>query len=104
MLGMGFWFTVSTYRTINSLQMARLRCTAAAQAQLDSWTATGEMLDDQFVETHWPGVTLTTTRTPGKKAWAGLIRTSVCARTDIKGRMITLKFTRYLPAPIGGAP
>jgi len=97
----GFWYSLATFRAFNHIQMTRLRCTAAAEAQLDSLTATGEEIDGATVQTLWPGVTLHVTRTVGEGQWKGLEQLAIQATAEAAGKNVRMDFSRYLH-PIAG--
>jgi len=99
----GFWYSLATFRSFNHIQMTRLRCTAAAEAQLDSLTATGEEIDDATIQKLWPGVTLHMTRTAGEGQWKGLEQLAVHATADAAGKNIRMDFLRYLHPTAGRA-
>ena len=80
----------------NRYQWARQQCTAAAQAQLDSLTATGRPLNDQALARLWPDVTLTADLTPGEGQWDGLELLEVSATTDTHPRQATVRLGRYV--------
>jgi type II secretory pathway pseudopilin PulG len=101
MLLVGFWYSLSACRTFNHIQMARLRCTAAAEAQLDSLTATGRAMDDATIQKLWPGVKLYVTRTPGENKWIGLTRLHVRADAVTQGRDVRMDFSRYISPSAG---
>lgn len=77
----------------NHYQWSRQRCTAAAQAQLDSITATGAPVDPQELQRLWPNVTVAVERTPAGAPWDGLELVQVTATT----RQVTIRLARYMP-------
>jgi type II secretory pathway pseudopilin PulG len=85
---------------MNACHLARQRCLAAAQAQLDSLAATGDGLAQEDLQRLWPGVSVNVQTQPGKGDWSGLTRVEVAASTAIgKGRpaQIRVALSRYLP-------
>jgi type II secretory pathway pseudopilin PulG len=92
----GLGLTASGLTRFNRYQWARQQCLAAAQAQLDSLTATGRPLDDPNVARLWPEVTLTTDRTPGEGQWAGLELLKVTATANTRPRQTAVQLARYV--------
>lgn len=77
------------FRRFNHYQLTRQRCTAAAQAQLDSITLTGKAIGQEDLERLWPGVSISIERSEGAGQWAGLklIRATAGAKsfsTDVE--------------------
>ncbi len=92
----GLGITVAGITRFNRYQWARQQCTAAAQAQLDSITATGRPLSGGDIARLWPDVTLTTDRTPGEGRWDRLELLQVKATTDTHPRQVTVCLARYV--------
>jgi hypothetical protein len=90
---------------LNEAHLERQRCILAAEAQLDSLTATGQALDPAEVERCWPGVRTEVLRRAGEGAWEGLPLATVSATATVpaSGREIRVELSRYLPAE-GGRP
>ncbi len=61
---------------------------AAAEAQLDSLTATGRPIDDTQLKRLWPDVEVVTDRTPGVAPWDGLelVRIAATGRAGAPAR------------------
>ena len=100
-------FTVlqSSAAALNEVQVARQRCILAAQAQLDSLTATGREIEPSEVARCWPGVRTEVRREAGAGDWQGLTLASVTATARAGGRSVQVEFARYLaPEAAGGAP
>jgi hypothetical protein len=83
--------------TLNEVQVVRQRCILAAQAQLESLSATGRSLDDAEVERCWPGVRTEVRRRPGEGDWQGLTLATVSAAAPAAGRTVQVELSRYLP-------
>ena len=76
-------------RRFNHYQLTRQRCTAAAQAQLDSIAVTGKAIGQEDLERLWPGVSISIERSEGASQWEGLklIRATAGAKsfsTDVE--------------------
>ena len=83
-------------RQLHELHLGKQQCVAAAQAQLDSITATGAVLSDAEVQRLWPGVKVAVTRADGEGDWAGLTRVSVTAATERNRRTVQVQLARYV--------
>ncbi len=92
----GFAMSQSTFRTFNTLQLARQRCIAAAQGQLDSIAATGGPIPQEKFKQLWGDVRATVEQTPGRGEWAGLMLVKVTAVSKAKGRETKVELARYL--------
>jgi hypothetical protein len=80
----------------NHYQWSRQRCTAAAQAQLESITATGTPVDPQELQRLWPNVNVAVERAPADAPWDGLELVQVTATMQ----QATIRLARYTsPAP-----
>ena len=66
--------TQGQLQRLNAAHWARTRCTAAAQAQLDSIAAKGQPIADAELQRLWPKLTLAIETSPGKGAWPYLSR------------------------------
>ena len=84
------------FGTFNAVQLARERCVAASQAELDSIAATGDPLGPQQRAQAWGGVRTKIEQAPGEGDWAGMTRVKVTASTTVKGRDVTIALHRYL--------
>jgi Tfp pilus assembly protein PilV len=76
--------------------LLRLRCIAAAQAALDSLTATGEPLAEADVARLWPGLRVEVRTEAGKGDWAGLTLATAAAHADDGGRKVSVELRRYV--------
>ena len=84
--------------TFNALQLARERCIAAGQAEIESIAATGAPLEPGQREKAWRGIRTNIERTPGEGDWAGMTLLKVTASTTVKGRGVTITLHRYVLA------
>ena len=80
----------------NAVQLARMRCTAAAQAQLDSIAVTGRPIAAEELARIWPGVRLEVEQSAGEAEWAGLRLLKVTAVGKAKGPEVTVELARYM--------
>ena len=80
----------------NAVQLARMRCIAAAQAELDSITARGEGIDDAELARLWPDVRLEVEQSDGEADWTGLKLVKVSAVGKSNGPEVRVELTRYV--------
>ena len=85
-----------TARRFNAIQLARQRCTAAGQAELDSIAATGEPIAEAELARLWPGIRAEIARSPGRGEWAALTRVKVTAEAVADGRQVKVELARYV--------
>ena len=93
LLGMiiaGLAVSMNGFSMVNDCQWARQRCTAAAQAQLDSFAATGRLIEPEELKRLWPGVDVVVDRSPGAGPWEGLELIQVTATAQAGPRKITV--------------
>ena len=95
----GLAVSLRGFSMFNELQWARQRCTAAAEAQLDSIAATGKPLGPQECRRTWPNVDVSLRREPGQAQWVGLELIQVTAATQAGSRMVTIHLARYVRSP-----
>ena len=96
MIVTGLGFMLAGFTRFNGTQWARQQCLAAAQAQLDSLTATGRLLSEAEIERLWPGMIVSTRRTPGAGPWEGLDRVEVTATKKNYPLRATVLLARYV--------
>jgi type II secretory pathway pseudopilin PulG len=92
----GMAVSMNGFSMFNDCQWARQRCAAAAEAQLDSATATGRLIEPQELKRLWPGVEVTVGRSPGAAPWDGLELVQVTAIAQAGPRKVTVHLSRYL--------
>lgn len=83
----------------NSYLMARERCIAAGQAQLDALASGGEALSEEEVGRLWPFVRVSIEQEPGEGDWTGLTRVSVTAAT-VQGKSQHVRLSRYMASDL----
>ena len=84
------------YAHCNRLQWARQRCTAAAQAQLDSVMVNKVELSQDDIHRLWPGVKCTLDKQAGSETWKGLDLYTVTATAKVRKRMVSIELKRYI--------
>jgi len=92
----GLMVSMNGFALVNDCQWARQRCTAAAQAQLDSIAATGRRMEPQELKRLWPGVEVLVDQSPGTGPWDRLELIQVTATAQPGPRKITVRLARYL--------
>jgi type II secretory pathway pseudopilin PulG len=92
----GLAVSLHGFSLVNNCQWARQRCTAAAQAQIDSLVATGRPIEEQELRRLWPRVEVRVDPSPGAGPWDGLGLLQVTATTRAGPRKITVHLARYV--------
>ncbi len=92
----GLAVSMNGFSMFNGYQWTRQRCTAAAQAQLDSITATGAPIDEQELKRLWPKVEVVVETTPGEAPWDGLELVQVTATAQAGARGVAIHLARYI--------
>jgi type II secretory pathway pseudopilin PulG len=94
----GLAVSMNGFSMINDYQWGRQRCTAAAEAQLDSLAATGKPIETQEMRRLWPGVTVALERTAGAGPWEGLELVQVTATAQPGPHRVIVRLARYVEA------
>jgi type II secretory pathway pseudopilin PulG len=94
----GLAVSMNGFSMINDYQWGRQRCTAAAEAQLDSLAATGKRIETQEMQRLWPGVTVALERTAGAGPWEGLELVQVTATAQPGPHGVIVRLARYVEA------
>jgi len=86
----------------NRYQLVRQQCIAAAQAELDSITATGEPIGDEDFKRLWPKLGVSIRRTAGSGQWQGTELVEVTANGESYRKQVEIRLSRYIPkeAPV----
>ncbi len=98
MLVVGLAQTQYLVQKFNAIQLARMRCVAAGQAQLDSIAATGRPIADAELKRLWPGIRMAVEQLPGQGEWTGLTLVKVTTSRTAKGPEVKVQLARYLAA------
>ncbi len=99
MIVMGLVISMQGAAAFNKYQWSRQQCIAAAQAQIDTLTATGTPLADEEIQRLWPKVTVVVERSAGQGQWAGLELVQVTARMKVTARPAQVRLARYVQPP-----
>ena len=92
----GLAVSMNGFSMFNDCQWARQRCTAAAQAQLDSLAATGRLIEPQEIKRLWPGVDVSVDKSVSAAPWDELELVQVTATAQAGPRKITVHLARYV--------
>ena len=95
-LMVGLAKTQQQIQKFNAVQLGRMRCIAAAQAELDSMAATGRAITESELARLWPGIRLEVEQSPGEAEWTGLRLLKVTAVGKAKGPEVKVELTRYI--------
>lgn len=87
----------------NRHELARRRCLAAAEAQVECLAETGRLLPEADARRLWPKVTLSVSSRPGKGVWEGTTRHEVKAAWK-RTPSVSVTLVRFGDARRGGTP
>lgn len=93
----GLAVSMQGFARLNHYQWTRQRCIAAAEAQLDSLTATGAPIGEAELKRLWPEVEVVTDWEAGTGSWDGLERVRIAATGRTGARNVTVRLERYVP-------
>lgn len=91
---------LKTFGNFNQYQFARQRCISAAQAQLDSISATGKPIADNDNERLWPRIKIQIEKSEGNGQWQGLTLVKVKTSTMSFQRHVNIEMARYFKKEI----
>jgi type II secretory pathway pseudopilin PulG len=86
---------LGAFGKFNKYQLARQKCIAAAQGQLDCIAATGKPINDEDFQKLWPKAEFKITQTPGKDRWQGLELTKVKVTAKAANKDVSVELERY---------
>jgi type II secretory pathway pseudopilin PulG len=92
----GLALSLDAFRRFNHYQLVRQRCTAAAQAQLDSIAATGRSIHDEDFKRLWPKLSVSIKESAGTGQWEGMKLVKVAARGNSLDKEVKVKLSRYV--------
>ena len=84
------------FRRFNHYQLVRQRCTAAAQAELDSIAATGKRISNEDLERLWPKLSVSIQYSDGSGQWEGLKLVKVKTKANSFNRNVEVQLSRYI--------
>jgi len=91
-----FSLSLITFRKYNHYHLSRQHCLAAAQAQLESITATGKEIPPADISRLWPNVKIHLERKPGRGDWQGMELLTATSQADSYTRHISVQLSRYV--------
>jgi type II secretory pathway pseudopilin PulG len=96
MLLAGVALSLNGMAKFNRYQLVRQQCIAAAQAQLDSLTATGKSIPDEDVNRLWPELRVSIKETAGTDQWQGMELVEVTASGKSFRKQVQIQLSRYI--------
>ena len=88
------------FAKFNLFQSVRQQCVAAAQAQLDSITTTGNPVSDDDFKRLWPKINVTIEQSEGTGQWNGLKLVRAKTRGMSFHTPVNVELSRYIEIPI----
>jgi type II secretory pathway pseudopilin PulG len=92
----GLALSLYGFSRFNRYQLVRQRCTAAAQAQLDSLTVTGQPISDNDFTRLWPGLGVAIEKSEGTGQWQGMLLVQVTTTGKGLRKEVKVKMSRYI--------
>jgi hypothetical protein len=96
MIMIAFAISLDGFRRLNHYYFSKQRCVSAAQATLDSISATGTAINDDDLKRLWPGVVIQISKSQGTGQWKGMNLISVTAGTDVRTKKVEVCLSRYI--------
>lgn len=86
-----------TLSRFNHYQLINQQCIAAAQAQLDSITATSKLIPHGDFQRLWPKLTISMETSPGTGQWQGMNLAKVTSAGKSYRKQVKVRLSRYVP-------
>ena len=96
MLLAGVAFSLNGIAKFNHYQLIRQQCIAAAQAELDSFTATGEPIKDEDFNRVWPQLKVSIEKTAGQGQWQAAQLVKVTTSGRYLRKQVIIELSRYI--------
>lgn len=96
MLLAGMAFSLNGMAKFNRYQLVRQHCIAAAQAELDSLTATGKPIKDEDFSRIWPRLSVSIEKSAGQGQWQGTQLVEVTASGKSFRKVVIIELSRYI--------
>ena len=96
MLLAGVAYSLNGIAKFNHYQLVRQHCIAAAQAELDSLTATGEPISDEDFSRIWPQLTVSIEKSAGQEQWQGAQLVKVTTSGKYLRKQVIIELSRYI--------
>jgi len=100
MLLAGVAFSMNGMAKFNRYQLVRQQCIAAAQAELDSLTATGKPIPDEDFRRMWPQISVSIEKSDGDDQWQGLELVNVSASGKSFRKEVKIHLSRYVSSDV----
>lgn len=96
MLLAGLALSLNGLAKFNRYQLVRQQCISAAQAELDSITATGKSIPEEDFHRIWPRLSISVEKSDGTDQWVGmeLVEVTVSGRNFRK--KVEIQLSRYV--------
>jgi len=91
----GLALSLRTFAKLNRFQWMRQHCIAAAQAQLDSISVTGEAISNKDFKRLWPDLSVSIKESAGAGQWEGMKLVQVTANGRTFGKEVKVQLCRY---------
>jgi type II secretory pathway pseudopilin PulG len=96
MLLVGLAMSMYGFAKFNRYQLVKQQCIAAAQAELDSITATGKPIPDDDFKRLWPRLEVNIQSSAGTDQWQGLSLVEVTTNGMSYSKEVKVKLARYV--------
>ncbi|MHC4624306.1 MAG: hypothetical protein ACYS4W_10435 [Planctomycetota bacterium] len=93
----GLAVSLDGFARFNGYALMRQRCTAAAEAELDSLAMTGRAVGDEDFDRLWPGLSVSIEQTQGTGQWEGMKLVEVTTSGRSYRRQVSVRLSRYVP-------
>lgn len=97
----GLALSLDGFARFNRYQLVRQRCTAAAQAELDSIAAMGKPIRDEDFKRLWPKLSISIQESAGIGQWEGMKLVEVTASGKSFRKEVKVQLCRYILAKEG---
>ncbi|MHC4264584.1 MAG: pilus assembly FimT family protein [Planctomycetota bacterium] len=88
--------SMSAFQRFNHYQLARQKCIAAAQAQIESITLSDSEVEPELFGSLWPKISVSIEKLPGNGQWKGLHLIKVTANTRSAYQDVEIELSRYI--------
>jgi len=96
MLLAGVALSMNGIAKFNHYQLVRQHCIAAAQAELDSLTATGKPIGDEDFSRIWPQLSVSIEKSAGQGQWQAAQLVKVTTSGKYFRKQVTIELSRYI--------
>ena len=95
----GLAMSLYGFAKLNKYLLTKQHCISAAEAVLDSVTATGQAVSKEDIQRLWPDVSVTTQSINGQDQWDKLKLIKATAIGKVSHKEIKVELSRYICAP-----